>query len=276
MSELVLESEFESGITVTNGVAHGVVDPTSEVGSNDVSFLTVGADGFKIDGIKDEIAAQLDDVVEDLDATVTGSTSGSHVTISIEELDGKLVQSGLTIEENDIASASGLAELSGKTVTALTSTNGSITASIDDADGCKTYDIETDASKIKMSGFTSTDALSGITSVSSITEAFEEVDNVITENEETTAAALTDLDSRIITVSGDVETISGKVDTLTGNSISAITVNGSGVTVSNGVAPLTITSAPATGAASSPIDVTTDNNGGVTLTFSSIDCGYYE
>ena len=37
MSELVLETEFGSGVTVTDHVAHGVVDPTSE------AFLTVGA-----------------------------------------------------------------------------------------------------------------------------------------------------------------------------------------------------------------------------------------
>ena len=271
MSELVLEAEFASGVTITNHVAHGVVDPTSEKDSNGDAFLTVGADGFKVDGIKDEIAKELGDVVADLDATVTGSTSGSHVTISIEELDGKLVQSGLTIEENDIASATDLAALSGKTITEVESSNSSISAgTATTTDGTVKVDVTTDASKIKMSGFTSTDALSGITSSSSITEAFGEVDNVITENERVTAAALTDLDDRIDTVSGDVETIKT-------NYISGVSVNGNAVTVANKVAPISITAATsaATATSTEAIVVNTDANGNITLGISSIDCGYY-
>ena len=50
MSALILEQEFASGITVNGaGIVHGVVDPTSE------NFLTVGADGFKLDGVQDAI-----------------------------------------------------------------------------------------------------------------------------------------------------------------------------------------------------------------------------
>ena len=56
MSELVLEAEFASGVTATDHIVHGVVDPTSEKNSgNTASFLTVGKDGFKVDGIKNEI-----------------------------------------------------------------------------------------------------------------------------------------------------------------------------------------------------------------------------
>jgi hypothetical protein len=268
------EQEFASGVTwdATANKVKGVVDSTSEKDSQDtpVDFLTVGADGFKISGIKDEIDRQLDAVVEDLDATVTGETANQHITISIEELDGKLVQSGLTITESNIANADDLAELSGKTVTALTSTNGSITAQIDDAAGCKTYDIETDADKIKMSGFTSTDALSGITEADSIATAFEKVDAVITENEQVTSEALNDLNSRINTVSGEVET-------LTTDSLSGITVNGTAVAPSNHVAPLVIdsTSAATESSDGKAITVQTDANGNITLGISSIDCGYY-
>lgn len=52
ISSLVLEAEFASGVTATDHVVHGVVDSTSEKGSSNNSFLTVGADGFKVDGIK--------------------------------------------------------------------------------------------------------------------------------------------------------------------------------------------------------------------------------
>jgi hypothetical protein len=43
------ESEFKSGVTVTDHIVHGVVDPASE------EFLTVGADGFKLSGVQDAI-----------------------------------------------------------------------------------------------------------------------------------------------------------------------------------------------------------------------------
>ena len=362
ISALVLEAEFASGVTVTNHVAHGVVDPTSE------TFLTVGADGFKLAGVQDAI----DSAFEGLDATVTGATSGNHITISIEELDGKLVQSGLTIEENDIASATALtqeiadreeadtelsnrlgdgvttantataqlaalsggtftpgtsdsaatsiegakayaydilegavdalsadvsgnsthvtvnvveedgiitevnveednianaddlAELSGKTVTAITSNNGSITASIDDAAGCKSYDLATDASKIKMSGFTSTDALSGITSSSSITEAFKEVDAVITEDERVTAAALNDLDERL----DEIE--SGYVGTVKVNNVALPeTDNAVNVQINSSEEALT-----PTGNEAIVIDQD-DSTGAITLGLGYIDCGTY-
>lgn len=272
MSELVLETEFASGVTVTDHIAHGVVDPTSEKDSQEtpVDFLTVGADGFKVSGIKDEINRKLNAVVEDLDATVTGATSGNHITISIEELDGKLVQSGLTIEENDIASAADLAELSGKTITAITSENGSITATINDVVGNKTANIETDASKIKMSGFTSTTAssLNNIAASGSVVEAFEEADRVITENERITSAALNDLNDKIETVSATSEA-----------AISGVSVNGIVVPKSSKVAPIVINGATsaATASGNEAIVVDTDpTTGAITLGIGYIDCGTYD
>ena len=185
MSELVLEAEFASGLTIENHVARGVVDPTSE------GFLTVGADGFKLAGVQDAIDA----AVADLDADESGSTE--HITVKVVEENGVITT--VTVEEDNIANADDLAELSGKTVTALTSTNGSITADIDDAAGCKTYDIQTDADKIQMSGFSadSTSALSGISEGDSISTAFEKTNTVITDNERVTAAALADFDGRL-------------------------------------------------------------------------------
>lgn len=197
MSALVLENEFASGVSIDNGVAHGVVDPTSE------NFLTVGANGFKLSGVQEAIDA----AYEGLDATVTGATSGNHITISIEETDGKLVQSGLTIAEDNIANATDLAALSAKTVTEIASSNNSITVesgATTAADGTVKYDIITDASKIQMSGFTA--AESGFTDIaqsSSVTDAFKVVETYIITNEEVIAAALNDLNERINEISGD-------------------------------------------------------------------------
>jgi len=79
-------------------------------------------------------------------------------------------------------------------------------------------DIITDASKIKMSGFTSTNVLSGINSTSSVTEAFKEVDRAITDNERTVSAALNDLEAtkvENITVNGVNGTFSDKIASVT-------------------------------------------------------------
>lgn len=78
ISSLVLEAEFASGITVTNHVAHGVVDPTSE------NFLTVGADGFKLSGVTDAITSAIDA----LDVTDTAE-AGKYVS-QVSETDGKI------------------------------------------------------------------------------------------------------------------------------------------------------------------------------------------
>lgn len=86
MSSLVLETEFASGITVTNHIAHGVVDPTSEIDSQDtpVAFLTVGANGFKLSGIKDEITRK----INALDVT-DAAVDGKYVS-QVSETDGKI------------------------------------------------------------------------------------------------------------------------------------------------------------------------------------------
>ena len=77
MAELVLETEFASGVTVTDHIAHGVVDPTSE------SFLTVGTDGFKVSGVQDAIDAK----VNALDVTGDTAVAGQYVA-AIEQTDG--------------------------------------------------------------------------------------------------------------------------------------------------------------------------------------------
>ena len=77
ISSLVLEAEFASGVTVTDHVAHGVVDPASE------SFLTVGGAGFKLSGVQDAIDAK----VNALDVTGDTAAAGKYVA-AIEQTDG--------------------------------------------------------------------------------------------------------------------------------------------------------------------------------------------
>lgn len=269
------ESEFESGVTATNHIVHGVVDPDSEKDSSNGSFLTVGANGFKIDGIKNEIDKKLGDIVGDLDATVTGKTANQHVSISIEELDGKLVQSGLTITESNIANADDLAELSGKTITDINSANGSITVTpANAADGTQEIDLATDASKIKMSGFTANTAdssLSAITTDKSVAEAANIIVKEIIDNEKVVAEALNDLRT-------DIDTVSGDVDTIKEQYISGVSVNGKAVTVANHVAPISIEGATSamTSTSTEAIVVDTDTTTGeITIGLGTIDCGTY-
>ncbi len=214
VASFINEQEFASGVTwdSTNNKVRGVVDTTSE------NFLTVGADGFKLAGVQTAINSAIDA----LDATVTGGTTAGtatndHIQVVVAEVDGKLT--GVTVTETNIADADDLAALSAKTVTEIGSSNDSITAALSAAtDGTKHLDIITDASKIKMTGFTSTDVLSGISITSSVTEAFKEVDRVITGNEEIVSNALNDLEEtkvENINVNGVEGTFSNKVASVT-------------------------------------------------------------
>lgn len=220
MSALVFENEFASGVTAIDGVVRGVVDANSEKDGQDtpVAFLTVGENGFKVDGIKDEINRK----INALDASVSGGTTAGtattdHVQVVVDEVDGKLT--AVTVTEANIADADDLADLSAKTVTEVASSNNSITAALSAAtDGTKHLDIITDASKIQMSGFTDADVLSGIAESSSVTEAFLEVDKVITDNEQVVSAALNDLEAtkvENINVNGVEGTFSNKVASVT-------------------------------------------------------------
>jgi len=254
ISSLVLEAEFASGLTIENHVARGVVDPQSE------TFLTVGANGFKLAGVQDAINT----AVDGLDATVSNSGNSGHVGVEIVEEDGKLIS--VTVSEDDIASADDIEELSAKTVTEIASSNASISAtSAATADGTVGYDLVTDADKIQMSGFSAaaTSALSGIAESDSVATAFEKTNTVITENERVTAAALTDLD--------------GRLDVVEAEYISGVSVNGNDVTIANKVAPISIIAATSavTATSTEAIVVDTDANGNITLGISSIDCGFY-
>ena len=105
MSKLVLEAEFASGVTVTDGIVHGVVDPQSE------DFLTVGANGFKLAGVQDAIDAAMASGKTEINTTVGGDATKTHMTIT-----SGTAADGHTVYEfalNDVASQSQLEALSG-------------------------------------------------------------------------------------------------------------------------------------------------------------------
>lgn len=108
VSKFLTESEFGDGLQVADAVVSVKIDSDSEKDSQatPVDFLTVGADGVKINGIKDEI----DRKIAELDATVGSTTveTGKHIAVEIVEKDGVLT--GVTVTEDDIASAADVAE----------------------------------------------------------------------------------------------------------------------------------------------------------------------
>lgn len=226
------ESEFASGVTADSAthIVHGVVDTASEEDESNNPFLTVGANGFKVSGIKDAI----DTKINKLDAVVTGGTTAGtattgHIQVTVGEADGKLT--GITVTETNVADKDKLETLSGKTFTVATSSNASITTAVTAAsDGTKSVDLITDASKIKMSGFTA--AESGFTTIaqsSSVTEAFKAVETIFIDNEEVVASALNDLNDKINelasgTSSGLTEEIATR-ERIEGQSGSAYTAN---------------------------------------------------
>lgn len=221
VEEFLSESEFKDGLQVNNHEVSVKVDTSSEkvtTGENTTAdVLTVSGNGVKVNNIQNAI----DYAVSTLDATVTGGTTAGnatngHIQVVVGEANGKLT--GVTVTETNIADADDLAALSAKTVTEIESSNDSISATSAATNGTVKYDIITDASKIKMTGFTSTDVLSGINATSSVTEAFKEVDRVITDNERVVSAALNDLEKtklENITVNGVNGTFSNKVASVT-------------------------------------------------------------
>lgn len=140
-----------------------------------------------VNGAKAYAKDYTDNAISGLDATV-GSTSvetGKHVAVQVVETDGVLT--AVNVTEANIADASALSALSAKTVTVIGSSNSSISASSSaKTDGTVEYDIQTDASKIKLTGYTSgaTD-LFAITSANTVTEAFQAIENTLYEDDGT-------------------------------------------------------------------------------------------
>lgn len=316
VSAFLSEEEFKDGLQVKDHVVSVKVDASSEkvtTGENVTGdVLTVSTNGVKVNNIQNAINY----AISKLDANVTGGTTAGtktngHIQVVVDEADGKLT--AVTVNEANIADADKLADLSEKTVTEVASSNDSITATLSSAaDGTKHLDIITDASKIKMTGFTKANALSGITESSSVTEALSKVDNVITEKAEVISAALNDLETtKAEKTALDAEIAARKaVDGQNGDTYSANTsanyisgatsLNDADIKLNDALASLDtdviksvkvnnvklaetsnavnvqISSVKASGTDSSPIVVNTDNNSGaVTLQILQIDCGEY-
>lgn len=231
VEEFIEENEFASGVTWDNvaKAVKGVVDPASE----------------KVHTEYDDAGAPI--VSGDAEVLTVGA-DGFKVD-NIQKAIDAAVKNGVKKAVNEI-------ESSNDSISATSSVT---------EDGSVKYDLVTDASLIKMSGFTAdVSGFTGITEATSVSDAVKEVENEFLINEEITSAALNDLNSRILDLSAT---------TLTG-----VTVNANGkFVVLDRVAEFTIQpmTAPTTGATTA-IVVDTDAQGNIKLGLGVIDCGTYD
>ena len=84
ISSLVLEAEFKDGLEVVDHQVKAKIDATSEVDSQSTPFLTVGSNGLKLSGVKEEITRKIE-ALDYPDSAVTGQ----YVT-KVDEADGKI------------------------------------------------------------------------------------------------------------------------------------------------------------------------------------------
>lgn len=206
VSRFLAESEFASGVTAdANGVVHGVVDTASEKDESEVAFLTVGAYGFKVSGIKDAI----DTKINKLDVTGDTVVAGQYVA-AIQEADG--IVSVKTRANVSDAVLTGYAKGEKPASTAIAATDdvkGAIAKlehQIDDAKAAATTKVEKDA------------AASHLTLTSS-TAADGSVTYIIGESD---IASKTDLDAEIAArkavdgINGDSYTANTGINYITG------------------------------------------------------------
>lgn len=282
MSTLVIEAEFESGVTANAaGVVHGVVDSSSEKDSQNAAFLTVGADGFKVSGINDEI----DRKIEALDVTSDTAVAGQYVA-AIEQTDGLVaVKTRANVSEALLNNYS-----KGSTSGAVASTDtvnqaisklevrldGELAALDADVSGNSTHvTVGVKEENGKVTAVTVSESnIANADDLSSEIAARKAVDG---QNGQTYVAnsgkkfisGATSLNDADVALNDALENVDSKY-------VSGVTVNGKAVTVSSHVAPISISATNGTGASATPIVINTDNNtGAVTIQLEGLDCGTY-
>ena len=215
LSNLILETEVENGIQSLNGKLSIKLDTTGDDTGNG-KFLTVGADGLKLDGVTDAITA----AIESLDATGGTQTiaGGKHVAVEVAEVNGKITT--VTVVEDNIASKSLLDELSGKAVTAVAMTGGTANIVDNDSNGTKKITINTDGSKIFMTGYAKGSDSGAVATSDSINVAIGKLENQIASK----------VDALDATVSGQTADGKVKVQVVQENGVlTAVTVTGTGI-----------------------------------------------
>lgn len=279
MSHLILETEFASGVTFSDGVAHGVVDTTSE------SFLTVGANGFKLDGVQNAINSAIDA----LDVTGDAAVAGQYVA-AIEQTDGVVaVKTRANVSEavlNNYAkgSDSGSVASTDTLNQAISKLENQITGSIDALDatvGSTTVDtgkhVAVQVAEVdgKLTSVTVTE--SDIASATALTAEIAVRKAVDGQSGDTYAP---NTSSTFISGASDLNDADVKLDAalkaLSDETVNQVKVNNVALTETANAVNVQIGAVNGTGADSTPIVINTDNStGAVTIKLEGLDCGTY-
>lgn len=269
------ESEFASGVTADSSthIVHGVVDTAStkvitaysQAGDTEADVLTVGADGFKVDNIQAAINAAVGKAQTTVNTAVTDITSSvAHLTIAETTADNGSKSYGFTTE--DIASQTQMRAVMGQSGTAYTvntaDTYISAATSLSDADDKLDAAIVAEVARAK-SAETAIDGAVGLSKGAS--------------DETRTWTQTTNYTGANATVKDNMQAIDTQLKAVSDNYVSGITVNGSGLTVTNNIAAVTVSGATAELSASgnNAIVVNTDANGNLTIGLATLDCGTY-
>lgn len=348
VSKFLADTEFGSGVTAnSDGYVHGVVDTTSE------TFLTVGANGFKLAGVQAAIDAASGDVKSKLDElsgkTVTGidmtggtaaianntdgtkkitiNADGSTLSASTNYTSaqtasavaaGDSIDTALGKLEAQVAAARAAAttkvekdaNASHITLTSNTAADGSVTYTIGEHDIASATALTAEiAARKAVDGQTgqtyaanaNTNYISGATDLNdadvkldaalktvadSANSAQTEIDAIETavglnangthaQSAGNYTSGANSIEGEIVALDTQVKANADAIEDLQDSYISGITMNGSGVTVTNNVAAMTATYTNTAADSENGMVITTDANGGLTFQFGTLDCGEY-
>ena len=244
-NNIAFNAEFKNGLVVN---AAGEI--SVKIDSDSEDFLTVGANGVKLDGVQDAINDTIATEIDELNATKGGTTiaDGKHVAVQVVETKGKLTS--VTVTESDIASASDLSDA----VTALETADTAIKGRLDVLEGANTV-----AGSVKKTVKDAIDALDyndtavanqfvtevdevdgkievkrGPVAASGVTASAVNGDtNTIGLSGETVAAQITEIATAIKSVKDEVSAVGG-------NDVEKIVLNGTDLTPTNNTITMTI------------------------------------
>lgn len=262
VSKLLVEAEFKSGVTAdSTGIVHGVVDSASE------KFLTVGADGFKLSGVKDAI-----------DNAISGVNTG------LQELSGNVQTLSSATESFSAATVAEIARVEGK----LSDDEKVIAESFNQL-RTKVDKVQEGAGLNADGRYTPHSTANYIARATSLDDADMKLDSAVKALAESMTGSTADLNE----LSGQVQTLSGSVVSIENreqNYASAITINGNKHTVVNNSVDLgsflsantahikTIQQVSTASAVTTTINYVTENGSNSAATITQdliIDCGTY-
>ena len=278
VSTFLVEAEFKDGLQTNNGEVSIKLDTTGD-DTGDGKFLTVGANGLKLDGVTDAIGT----AISGLDVSDT-AVAGQYVS-QVSETDGKIAVVRANVSEAVLNNYS-----KGSTSGAVASTDtvnqaisklevrldGELAALDADVSGNSTHvtvgvkeeNGKVTAVTVSESNIANADDLSSEIAARKAVDGQDGQTYVANSGKKFISGA-TSLNGADVALNDALENVDSKY-------VSGVTVNGKAVTVSNHVAPISISATNGTGASATPIVINTDNNtGAVTIQLEGLDCGTY-